>query len=110
MMLGFVVRRCAVDIGHPPDPAEFAFWANNHEADGERYCLFGRAITEVEARIILRHQARVVSARTAAPHERLDSEDEFAKSSARAGTVVSLEEARARLSRTERAGRSGSRR
>jgi hypothetical protein len=33
MMLGFIVRRCACEIGHPPTPEEFAEWANNQERD-----------------------------------------------------------------------------
>jgi hypothetical protein len=28
MMLGFIVRRCAADIGHTPTADEFAAWAN----------------------------------------------------------------------------------
>ena len=28
MMLGFIVRRCAADLGHAPTPDEFAKWAN----------------------------------------------------------------------------------
>ena len=69
MMLGFVVRRCAVAVGHEPSAEEFAAWANNHK-DGDRtFCLFGRPISIDEARIILRHPARPVTARGAAPHE-----------------------------------------
>ena len=63
MMLGFIVRRCARDIGHPPTPEEFADWANNQEGDGERYSLFGRPITPSAAGIILRHPGRLVTAR-----------------------------------------------
>ena len=69
MMLGFVVRRCTVDVGHQPSPEEFAAWANNYK-DGDRtYCLFGRPLTVDEARVILRHRSRLVTARSAAPHE-----------------------------------------
>jgi hypothetical protein len=109
MMLGFVVRRCAVDLGHAPDAAEFAFWANNYGADGERWCLFGRPISESEARIILKHQARLVSARSAAPHEQFVEEEEFATLSSARGKVISLEEARERLLQFQKAGRNGSR-
>ena len=71
MMLGFVVRRCAVAVGHEPSPEEFAAWANNQQ-DGDRiFCLFGRPISIQEARLILRHPGRPVTARNAAPHERL---------------------------------------
>ncbi len=71
MMLGFVVRRCAVALGHAPSAAEFAQWANEQEARGEPCCLFGRPITEKEAAVILRHPERPVSARDAAPHEQV---------------------------------------
>lgn len=64
MMLGFLVRRCAVALGHAPTPAEFAAWAN-----GGYPRVFGRAISEAEARVILRHQARLVTARSATAAE-----------------------------------------
>jgi len=63
MMLGFIVRRCARDIGHPPTPEEFAEWANNQGDNGERYSLFGRPISPSAASIILRHPGRLVTAR-----------------------------------------------
>jgi len=63
MMLGFIVRRCARDIGHPPTPEEFAEWANNQEDNGRRYSLFGHPISASAARIILRHPGRMVTAR-----------------------------------------------
>ena len=69
MMLGFVVRRCATAVGHAPSAEEFAAWANN-QRDGHRtFSLFGRPISVNEARLILRHPGRPVSARGAAPHE-----------------------------------------
>jgi hypothetical protein len=71
MMLGFVVRRCTVALGHSPSPAEFAEWANRQCNDGEPYCLFGRPITEREAALILRHPGRPVSARSATAQEQL---------------------------------------
>ncbi len=63
IMLGFVVRRCAVGIGHQPTPAEFAEWANNQRDARGRYRIFGRAISPEEARIILRHPGRLVTVR-----------------------------------------------
>jgi hypothetical protein len=75
MMLGFVVRRCAVALGHAPSPEEFAAWANRYK-DGDRIiCLFGRIISVDEARLILRHRGRPVTARSAAAHERLVDDD-----------------------------------
>jgi len=75
MMLGFVVRRCAVAVGHEPSAEEFAAWANNYR-DGHRTIrLFGRAISADEARLILRHRARPVTARNAAPHECVVSDE-----------------------------------
>ena len=72
-MLGFVVRRCTVAVGHEPSAEEFAAWANHH-TDGDRnFCLFGRPISVSEARTILRHPGRPVTARGAAPHERAAS-------------------------------------
>src|SRR5262245_48523072 len=64
MMIAFVVRRCAVELGHRPSPAEFAAWAN-----GGAVNVFGRPISEDEARVVLRHQARLVTARSAAADE-----------------------------------------
>jgi hypothetical protein len=69
MMLGFVVRRCTVDVGHHPSPEEFAAWANNYKDRDRTYCLFGRPLTVDEARVILRHRSRLVTARSAAPYE-----------------------------------------
>lgn len=76
MMLGFVVRRCAVAVGHEPSAEEFAAWANTQQ-DGDRiFCLFGRPISVTEARLILRHPGRPVTARNAAPHERLTEDQQ----------------------------------
>jgi len=74
MMLGFVVRRCAVAVGHEPSPEEFATWANMQQEGDRTFCLFGRAISVAEARLILRHRGRPVTARNAAPHEQLRDE------------------------------------
>jgi hypothetical protein len=91
MMIGFVVRRCAVDLGHTPSPAEFAAWAN--AGAGRAAHVFGRPISEAEAGLILRHQARLVSAASAAPEERwVDAEAPVLV----APNVVDLAAARAR--------------
>lgn len=63
MMLGFIVRRCAREIGHPPTPDEFAEWANNQEDNGRRYSLFGKPISASAARVILSQPGRLVTAR-----------------------------------------------
>ncbi|HEY8514594.1 MAG TPA: hypothetical protein VIS07_03665 [Candidatus Binatia bacterium] len=63
MMLGFVVRECAVELGHDPTPAELAEWANHQRDERGEFCLFGRAITPEEARVILKHPGRPVSVR-----------------------------------------------
>jgi hypothetical protein len=68
MMLGFVVRQCAVALGHAPSPAELAEWANNQREGRRHYCLFGRAITVEEARVIIRHPGRPVTVRVAGPY------------------------------------------
>lgn len=92
MMLGFVVRRCAVALGHQPSAEEFAAWANNY-TEGERTVrLFGRPISVVEARLILRRPGRSVTARSATSHERL-AED----GASPAGNVTSFAAASARL-------------
>jgi len=94
MMLGFVVRRFVADTGRQPSPEEFADWANRYH-DGEREVfLFGRPITAGEARVILRHRGRAVSARGAQAHEACD---EVAAVAAEPNAkVASLAEARAR--------------
>ena len=62
-MLGFVVRQCAVALGHQPTPAELAEWANQQGEGRRRYRLFGRPITVEDARVILRHPGRPVTMR-----------------------------------------------
>jgi hypothetical protein len=92
MMLGFVVRRCAIAVGHDPTAEEFAAWANQYR-DGDRTVfLFGRPISIVEAQVILRHPGRPVTARSATPHERIAEEGVPNTSK-----VTSFAEARARL-------------
>lgn len=87
MMIGFVIRRCSTELGRRPTPAEFASWAN----DGEMR-LFGRRITEAEAALILRHQARLVTAKSATAAEQYVEVDELAM----APNVVRLADVRAR--------------
>ena len=77
MMLGFVVRRCAAALGHPPTAEEFAAWANNYQEGERTVSLFGRQISVAEARLILRHPARPVTARGARPAEQGKPDDEL---------------------------------
>lgn len=74
MMLGFVVRECTIALGHAPSPAELAEWANHQQDDRGEFCLFGRAITAAEARVILKHPGRPVSVRAERmrPHDAAD--------------------------------------
>ena len=94
-MLGFVVRRCAAAIGHDPSAEEFTAWANTYH-DGERTIyLFGRPITIAEAQVIMRHRGRPVTARGAAPHERM--EEDINRVASPAGNVTSFADAAARI-------------
>lgn len=61
MMLGFIVRRCAADIGHTPTPDEFARWANGDDQRGKRFCLFGKEISASHAKIMFSQPGRLVS-------------------------------------------------
>jgi hypothetical protein len=63
IMLGFVVRQCAVALGHTPTPDELADWANDQRDERGRYRIFGRAISADEADVILRHPGRLVTVR-----------------------------------------------
>lgn len=65
--IGFVVRRCILELGRRPSPREFSEWANT--AGEEGMAIFGRRISRHEAEVILRHQGRPVTARSARPHE-----------------------------------------
>jgi hypothetical protein len=95
MMLGFVVRRCAAAIGHDPSAEEFTAWANTYH-DGERTInLFGRPISIAEARLIMRHRGRPVTARSAAANEQIDELLEIAAGPA--SNVTSFAAAAARL-------------
>ena len=63
IMLGFVVRQCAVALGHRPTAAELAEWANEQRDEHGRYRIFGRAITADEATVVLKHPGRLVTVR-----------------------------------------------
>ena len=61
MMLGFIVRRCAADLGHTPTPDEFAGWANGHGRNGDSHCLFGKEISPTAAKIMFSQPGRMVT-------------------------------------------------
>ncbi len=61
MMLGFIVRRCAADLGHAPTADEFADWANGRAANGASHCLFGREISPDAAKIMFKQPGRLVT-------------------------------------------------
>lgn len=61
VMLGFIVRRCAADIGHTPTPDEFASWANEQRYAGTRFCLFGREISPSAAKVMFGQPGRLVT-------------------------------------------------
>jgi hypothetical protein len=63
MMLGFIVRRCAADLGHSPTPDEFAAWANQQSQNGRHYCLFGKPISPSVAKIMFSQPGRMVTVR-----------------------------------------------
>lgn len=65
IVLGMVVRECAVELGHDPSPRELADWANHQRDSRGDFCLFGREITDIEASVILKHPAREVTVRPA---------------------------------------------
>jgi hypothetical protein len=73
IQIGFVVRRCVLALGRQPTPREFSDWANTAGEGG--MALFGRRISVAEAEVILRHQARPVTARSAEPFEAARVED-----------------------------------
>ena len=66
IMLGFVVRQCAVALGRQPGATDLAEWANNQRDEHGRYRIFGRAISVDEAAVILRHPGRLVTVRPGA--------------------------------------------
>ena len=63
IMLGFVVRQCAVALGHPPTADELAAWANAQRDARGRYRIFGREISAEDAAVMLRHPGRLVTVR-----------------------------------------------
>lgn len=65
IVLGMVVRECAVELGHDPSPRELADWANHQRDSRGEYCLFGREVTPAEAAVILKHPDREVTVRPA---------------------------------------------
>jgi len=89
MTIAFVIRRCTLELGHPPNPAELAAWANRDGADQPRP--FGRSISTQEAALLLRNQDRLVSARSAAPDERHVEQHELPDN------VISLSAARVEM-------------
>lgn len=66
MMLGFILRRCAAELGHRPTPREFAAWANEQDDNGHSYCLFGKAISPSAAKIMFGQPGRLVTVSTEA--------------------------------------------
>jgi len=65
MMIAFVVRRCTAALGREPTAAELASWANAGGRGSRSISLFGRAISEREAEIILNNRGRLVTAKMA---------------------------------------------
>jgi len=61
MMLGFIVRRCAAELGHTPTPDEFAAWANRQRQNGRSYCLFGKEISPWVAKVMFSQPGRMVT-------------------------------------------------
>ena len=61
MMLGFIVRRCAAELGHTPTPDEFAAWANRQRQNGRSYCLFGKEISPLVAKVMFSQPGRMVT-------------------------------------------------
>ena len=61
MMLGFIVRRCAAELGHTPSPAEFAHWANGNGKNGDSHCLFGKEISAAAAKLMFTQPGRLVT-------------------------------------------------
>ena len=57
MMLGFIVRRCAADMGHTPSPGEFAEWANGQGHNGRRFCLSAKKFPPQPQKLCLANPA-----------------------------------------------------
>jgi hypothetical protein len=77
MMLGFIVRRCAVELRHSPSPAELAEWANNQATAEGRFHLFGKPISAEEASVILGNPGRLVRVRKSSWNQQNVSQDPF---------------------------------
>jgi len=90
MMLGFVVRRCAADVGHQPTAEEFAAWANEQRDGVRTFCLFGRPISVAEARLILRHPGREVTTRDLAAAPAVPASHDTTKVTSFADAAVRL--------------------
>lgn len=65
LVLGMVVRECAVQLGHDPSARELARWANHQRDSRGDFCLFGREISDAEAAVILKNPDREVTVRPA---------------------------------------------
>ncbi len=61
MMLGFIVRLCAAELGHNPTPDEFAAWANGSGRKGSDLCLFGKEISSSVAKVMFSQPGRMVT-------------------------------------------------
>ena len=61
VMLGFIVRRCAAELGHAPTPDEFAAWANGEANNDATHCLFGKEISPAAAKIMFKQPGRMVT-------------------------------------------------
>lgn len=65
VLLGYLTRECADTLGRQPTARELADWANHQRDERGEFCLFGRAISPEEARVILAHPSREVTVRRA---------------------------------------------
>ncbi len=61
MMLGFIVRLCAAELGHNPTPDEFTAWANGKGRKGSQLCLFGKEISPSVAKVMFSQPGRMVT-------------------------------------------------
>jgi hypothetical protein len=61
MMLGFIVRLCAAELGHKPTSDEFATWANGTGRKGSQLCLFGKEISPSVAKVMFSQPGRMVT-------------------------------------------------
>ena len=61
MMLGFIVRLCAAELGHNPTSDEFAAWANGKGRKGSQLRLFGKEISPSVAQVMFGQPGRMVT-------------------------------------------------